>query len=182
MKKTAWLCMGFLLLAGSVSAAGFRVGLKGSLFSSEDSFFRDFYGSGAKFGLEAGKDVTESISIWVGLDHLKSSGEMTETKEKTEVWITPLTLGVRYEVPAGEKLRFHLAAGVQEVFFKEKAPAGLVKENALGIVFKGGGMVKLTDNLNAGLFLAWSTCKMTHEDVEFKVGGMDLGIGVDFRF
>jgi hypothetical protein len=182
MKKTAWFCIGFLLLAGSVSAAGFRVELKGSLFSSENSFFRDIYGSGAKFGLEAGKDITKSVSIWVGLDHLKNSGEMTETKEKTEVWITPLTLGVRYEVPVGEKLRFHLAAGVQEIFFKEKAPAGSVKENALGLILKGGGMVKLTNNVNAGLFMAWSTCTMTNEDVEFKVGGLDIGIGIDFRF
>jgi len=182
MKKTAWLCIGFLLLAGSVSAAGFRVELKGSLFSSEDSFFRDFYGSSAKFGLEAGKDITKNISIWVGIDHLKNSGEMTETKEKTEVWITPLTLGVRYEVPVGEKLRFHVAAGFQEVFFKEEAPLGTVKENGMGIMLQVGGMVRLTHQINAGLFLAWSTCKMTHEEMEFKVGGLDLGAGVEIRF
>jgi hypothetical protein len=182
MKKAAWICIGLLLLAGSAQAAGFRVELKGSFFSSENSIFRGIYGGSAKLGLEAGLDVAQNISIWAGLDHTQKNGEMTESKEETKMWITPLTLGVRYEVPAGEKLRFQVAAGVQEVFFKEEAPLGTVKENALGIIIKGGGMVRLTDHVGAGLFLAWSTCKMTNEDVEFKVGGLDLGAGVEFRF
>ena len=54
------------------------------------------------------------------------------------MWITPLTLGVRYEVPAGEKLRFHVGAGIQEIFFKEEASLGTVKENALGFIVTGG--------------------------------------------
>lgn len=182
MKKTILIVLGLWLMAGLVQAKGFRVEIKGSYFSSENSIFRDVYGSAAKFGLEAGLGIAKNVSIWVGLDYLRKSGELTESKEETRVWITPLTLGVRYEIPAGEKLRFHVAAGIQEVFFKEEASLGTVKENALGFIVKGGGMYRLTKTVGVGLFLAWSTCKMTHGDVEFKVGGLDLGAGVEIRF
>jgi hypothetical protein len=182
MKKIFLIVLGLWLMAGLVHAKGFRIEVKGSYFSSENSIFRDIYGSAVKFGLEGGLDVAKNFSLWAGLDYLRKSGGLTVSEEETRVWITPLTLGVRYEIPAGEKLRFHVAAGVQEIFFKEAAPLGTVKENALGIIIKGGGMVRLTNNVSAGLFLAWSTCKMTHEDVEFKVGGLDLGAGIEFRF
>ncbi|TFG79788.1 MAG: hypothetical protein E4H23_04780 [Chrysiogenales bacterium] len=182
MKKTALIGIGFLFLASSALAAGFRVELKGSSFSSENAIFRDVYGSSAKFGLEGGLDIAKNVSIWAGLDYVHKSGGLTVTEEETRVWIMPLTLGVRYEIPAGAKVRLHVGAGIQEVFFKEEASLGTVKENALGIIFTGGGMYRLTDTIGVGLFLAWSTCKMTHEDVEFKVGGLDLGVGVEIRF
>jgi len=182
MKKTAWIGVCLSFLVGSALAAGFRMEVKGSYFSSENSIFREVYGSAAKFGLEGGLDIAKNVSIWAGLDYLHKSGGLTVTDEETRVWITPLTLGVRYEIPAGEKFRFHVGAGVQEVFFKEEASIGTVKENALGIILTGGGMYRLTESIGAGLFLGWSTCKMTHEDVEFKVGGLDLGAGVEIRF
>jgi hypothetical protein len=182
MKRTILITIGLWLMTGFVHAKGFRIEVKGSSFSSENSIFRDVYGSAAKFGLEGGMDIAKNFSFWAGLDYLRKSGGLTVSEEETQVSITPLTLGVRYEIPAGEKLRFHVAAGVQEVFFKEEAHLGTVKENALGLIVKGGGMYRLTQNVSAGLFLAWSTCKMTNEDVEFKVGGLDLGAGVEFRF
>lgn len=182
MKKAALIGISLLLLAGSAPAAGFRVELKGSLFSSENAIFRDVYGSSAKFGLEGGLDIVKNVSIWAGLEYLHKSGEMTESKEETRVWITPLTLGVRYEVPTGGKVRFHVGAGLQEVFFKEAASLGTVKENALGLLLTAGAMYRVNNAIGVGLFLEWSTCKMTHEDVEFKVGGLDLGAGVEFRF
>ena len=182
MKKIILIVLGLWLMTGLVQAKGFRIEVKGSCFSSENEIFRDVYGAGAKFGLEGGVDIVKNVSLWVGLDYLRKNGELTESKEETRVWLTPLTLGVRYEIPAGNKLRFHVGAGIQEVFFKEDSILGTVKENALGFIAKGGGMYQLANHVSAGLFLAWSTCKMTHEEVEFKVGGLDLGAGVEIRF
>jgi outer membrane protein W len=182
MKKIILIALGLWLMGGIALTAGFRIEAKGSYFSSENSTFRDVYGSAAKFGLEGGLDIAKNVSVFAGLDYLHKSGGLTVTEEETRVWITPLTVGVRYEIPAGEKLRFHVGAGIQEVFFKEEASLGTVRENALGIIFTGGGMYRLTDAIGVGLFLGWSTCKMTHEDVEFKVGGLDLGAGVEIRF
>lgn len=182
MKKKIWTFAAVLLLAGTASAAGWRIELKGSLFSSENPVFRDVYGSGVKLGLEAGKDVARNVSVWVGIDRLQRSGEMTVTKESAKVRLTPLAAGVRYEIPAAGKIRFHVAAGIQEVFFREETPLGVVKESALGLLARAGGVVRLTDKVGAGLFLAWSTCRMSHESVKFKVGGLDVGAGVEFRF
>ncbi len=182
MKKIILFVLSLWLVAGLVHAKGFRIEVKASSFSSENLIFRAVYGSTVKFGLEGGLDIAENFSLWAGLDYLYKSGEMTVSKEKTRVSITPLSLGARYEIPAGKKLRFHVAAGIQEILFKEVAPLGVVKENALGCIVKGGGMYRLTNNICTGLFIAWSTCKMTHDDIEFKVGGLDLGAGVEFRF
>jgi outer membrane protein W len=182
MKKAALIGISVWLVVGSALAAGFRMEVKGSYFSSENSIFRNVYGSAAKFGLEGGLDIAKNVSIWAGLDYLHKSGALTVTADETRVWIIPLTVGVRYEVPAGDKLRFHVGAGIQEVFFKEEASLGTVTENALGILFAGGGMYRLTDAVGVGLFVGWSTCKMTHEGLDFKVGGLDLGAGVEIRF
>jgi len=182
MKKIILIAFSVWLMAGIALAAGFRVEVKGSYFSSENSIFRDVYGSAAKFGLEGGLDIAKNVSVFAGLDYLHKSGGLTVTEEETRVWITPLSVGVRYEIPAGNKLRFHVGAGIQEVFFKEEASLGTVKENALGFIVKGGGVYRLTDAIGIDLFLAWSTCQMTHEGLDFKVGGLDLGAGIEIRF
>ena len=77
---------------------------------------------------------------------------------------------------------FYAAAGIQGVFFREESILATVKENALGFILKGGGVYRLTDSLGVGLFAAWSTCEMTHEGLDFKVGGLDLGGCLEIRF
>ncbi len=153
MKKIMLIALSVWLMAGIALAAGFRVEVKGSYFSSENSIFRDVYGSAAKFGLEAGLDIVKNVSIFAGVDYLHKSGGLTITEEETRVWITPITVGFRYEIPAGKKLLFHLAAGVQEAFFKEDSILATVKENALGLLLKGGGVYRFNDTLGAGFFL-----------------------------
>ena len=181
MKKAVWIGVSLSFLVGSALAAEFRLEVKGAFFSSENAIFRTVYGSAAKFGLEGGLDVGKNLSVFAGLDYVHKTGQLTLTKEETRVSIIPLSVGVRYEIPAGDKLRFHVGAGMQEVFFKEEAPIGTTKENALGIILMGGGMYQLTESIGAGLFLGWSTCQMTNADVKFKTGGLDLGAGVEIR-
>jgi outer membrane protein W len=182
MKKTISITLGLWLMAGLVHAKGIRVEVKGSFFSSENEIFRDVYGGGVKFGFEAGMDVATNVAVFAGLGCFHKNGVLTITEEETQVSIMPLTLGVRYEIPSGDKIRFHIGAGLQEVFFKEEASLGTVKENALGLLLTGGGMYSLNKSVGIGLFLEWSTCKMKHEEVEFKVGGLELGAGVEVRF
>ncbi len=182
MKKTVLTGFVVWLLGATALTAGYRIGAKVSFFSSEDQTFRDIYGNAPKFGLEGGLDIGRNWAVWVGLDYLQRTGELTVTKEETRVRIMPLSLGVRYEIPAGPKLRFHVGAGVQEVFFNEETVLGTVKENALGFMAAGGGVYRLANSVGIGIFLAWSTCKMKHEDVEFKAGGLDIGGQVEIRF
>jgi len=181
MKRAALLGLLLLIATASALGAGFRVELKGSFFSSENAIFREVYGGSAKFGLEGGLDIVKNVSIFAGLDYLHKTGKLTVTEEEARVWMTPLTVGVRYEIPAGAKFRFHGGLGVQKVFFKEETPLGTVKKSAPGYVVAGGGEYRVTNALGFELFLAWSTCKMTHEGLDFKVGGLDLGVGVEIR-
>jgi len=182
MKKTISIVLGLWLMTGFAYAAGLRFEVKGSYFSSENEIFRDVYGGGIKLGLEAGLDIAKNLSAFAGIGYFRKDGSLTVTEEETQVSIMPLSLGLRYEIPAGEKVRFHVGAGLQEVFFNEEASLGTVKENGLGLLVTGGAMYHMNKSWAIGLFLEWSTCKMKHEEVEFKVGGLDLGAGIEFRF
>ena len=182
MKKQALIGLGLFLLGGLTLTAGVRVEAKGSYFSSENSTFRDIYGGTPKLGLEAGIEVAKDISVWAGVDYVHKTGKLTATPDETRVTLIPLGLGVRYEVPVGTKLRFHVGAGVQEVLFKEDNVIGTVNTNALGFIAAAGGVFRLTKAVGIDLFVSWSTCKMKNAGLEFKVGGLDAGGGIEIRF
>jgi opacity protein-like surface antigen len=182
MKKAVSAIIGLWLLSTLPLAAEFRFGLKGSFFSSENQTFRDVYGNGAKIGLEAGLGIADRLSLFAGLDYLHKTGGLTLTKEEARVTLVPISVGLRYDFPAGEKLLFHLGLGVQEVFFREESMLGTTSENALGFMAAAGAIFRITERIGAGVFAAWSTCKMTHDAVGFKVGGLDIGGTIEVRF
>jgi hypothetical protein len=182
MKKQALIGLSLFLIGGLTLTAGVRIEAKGSYFSSENSTFRDVYGGTPKLGLEAGIEVAKNISIWVGADYVHKAGKLTVTQDETKVTIIPLGAGARYEIPAGTKLQFHIAAGVQEVIFKEENVIGTVKTNAFGFIAAAGGVFRLTKAVGIDLFVGWSTCKMTNQGLDFKVGGLDAGGGIEVRF
>ena len=182
MKKTALIVLGVWFVGSVALAAEYRVELKGALYSSADTNFRDVYGSAMKFGLEGGFGISKNLSVWAGLDYVHKTGTLAITNEETTVSIIPVSAGLRYEVPAGEKLRFHVGVGAQMVFFSEEASLGTTSKSGIGIIATAGGMYQVSAKVGVGLFLNWSTCSMTNEDVEFKVGGLDIGLGIEFRF
>jgi len=181
VKKLAAIGVFLVFAAGTASAAGFRIEAKGSFFSSENAIFRDVYGSGAKLGLAGGLDLGPNISCWVETDYLHRTGKMTLTGEETKVTLTPLSACLRYELPAGEKFRFHVQAGIEEVFFNETNLLGTARENALGFVAGCGAAYRLSGPIGVGLFARWSTCSMTHDGVDFKVGGLEFGGAIELR-
>jgi hypothetical protein len=182
MKKWAWLGLILFWAVQAAWAGGFRLALKGSYFSAEDAAFRDVYGSAARVGLEGDWQIADHLWIWTGLDQVHKTGGLTLTGEVTRVWITPIGAGLRYEIPGGERLAFHLQAGLQEVFFKEENLLGTAAENGLGFIAGGGADYRLTGALEVGLFVSWSTCKLTHDGVGFKTGGLDAGGAIAVRF
>lgn len=181
MKRTALILLGLLLLAGP-AASMFRIELQGSYFSSENSIFKDVYGRPAKLGFELGLGIAKNLSLWAGMDYVQKKGGLTITDEETQVRLIPVGAGLRYEIPAAPWLLFHAAVGVQEVFFREESALGTVEKSALGYTAKGGLMVRISKAVGLDLFAGWSTCKMKNEDIDFKVGGLDLGGGLEFRF
>ena len=182
MKKAALIVLGVWLMSSATLAAEFRVEVKGAFYTSEDSNFKDVYGGAMKFGLGGGVGIAKNLSVWAGVDYVHKTGTLLITEETTTVSIIPLSLGLRYEVPAGAKFLFHMGAGAQMVFFKEEASLGTASESGFGFMATAGATYRVSAKVGVGLFINWSTCSMTHEDVEFKVGGLDIGGGIEFRF
>ena len=182
MKKIMLIVLGLWLMVGLVHGKGIRIEVKGSYFSSENGIFRDVYGSAAKFGLEGGVDIEKRLALGrAGLS--AQNGGLTVSEEETRVWLTPLTLGVRYEIPAGNKLRFHVAAGVQEVFFQGRGISRDGEGKCPGVHRQGWWNVSAGQPCQRRAFPGLVDVQDDeHEDVEFKVGGLDLGVGVEIRF
>lgn len=61
------------------------------------------------------------------------------------------------------------------VFFIEEASLGTTSENGIGFIATAGGIYQVSKKIGVGIFINYSTCSMKHEDVEFKVGGPDIG-------
>jgi hypothetical protein len=84
MKKTILITIGLWLMGGLALASGFRIEVKGSFFSSENSIFRDVYGSTANCQelLALGRAGLSAKKWWVdgierrnaGVDHAADSG------------------------------------------------------------------------------------------------------------
>jgi opacity protein-like surface antigen len=182
IKKHTITALAILFAPNLAWAGGFRVALKGSYFSAEDSIFRDVYGSAAKFGLEAGLDLAPNLSLWASVDTVHKTGKLTVSEEETRVWITPIGAGLRYDIPADDKFLFHVKAGLEDVFFKEENVIGTASESALGFIAGAGGAYRVADAISLGVFASWSTCKMSHNGVDFKSGGVDLGGAIEIRF
>lgn len=182
MKKIMITSLFLWLLCGLSYSLDKRVGLKVSYFSPEDQVFLDVYGRGVKFGIEGGIEVVRNLEVWVGVDYLHKTGKLTLTKEETKLQIIPISLGMRYEIPANNWLDIYLGAGIQDYLFKEKNILGTATENKIGIMAKGGGVIKLSRVLGIDVFVGYSFCSMKHGEVEFKVGGLDAGAGLKFVF
>jgi hypothetical protein len=182
MKKATLITIGLWLIAGSALAGGVRFEVKGAYFLPESAVFRDVYGHPAKLGLELGIRLARNLWLFTGVDRVQKTGGLTVTNEDTEVRIYPVSFGLRYEIPAGKALLFYLAAGGQEVLFKETSSLGTTKVNDLGITVGAGSLVRVTKAIGLGLFAAWSSCEMKSDGVSFKVGGWDFGGGAEVRF
>jgi len=181
MKKAFIIISVFFLFTCLTHAEGIFVEVKGSYFSPTEEAFKDIYGSGIVYGGEFGFVVWRNIEIWLGGSYFTKKGELTFTKEKTELEIIPLGGGLRLRFPAGS-VSFYGSAGLNIYQYKESNPIGVVNKSGLGFLGKIGGIAKVTGGLFFDFFVSYSYGKLKPADYEVNIGGIEGGVGLGYEF
>lgn len=165
--------------ASSFGEKKFGAGIGAGIFASSDSQFREIYSETLFMPqLWAEFNVAEKIALWADLAYLAKNGFVADVSEDVNVKRWQFGLGAVYRAVATEKLRLSLGAGLAWFSYKE---AGLGIESsgsAAGLKLRGTLDHKILEKLFLRLGAGYSLVKKTVEELELKLGGMELIIGL----
>ena len=181
MKRTLLIIAIIITISGFANAGDFMIELKAYYFSPSEEVFRDIYGGGVAYGAEASIGVWEELEVWFGGSYFSREGELTFTKEETNLEIIPFGGGVKYRLTSGA-LSLYVGLGLNYYQYKEKNPIGDVSEGGLGYIGKVGSYVKVTEGLLIDLYVNYSYCKIKPADFKINIGGIEAGVGIGYRF
>jgi len=109
------------------------------------------------------------------------SGQLTFTKEETELTIMPLGLGATYfqSLPPAE---VYLALGVHYFQYKESNPIGVAEKGGSGLSIEPGVAIKLFRGVLLRVYLKYSYCRLQPADYRINIGGLQPGLALGYRF
>jgi hypothetical protein len=181
MKNLCRIAVIVLCLSGTARAGGLVLELKAHYFSPTEQAFEDIYGGGPMVGGEASIGVWKGLELWFGGDYFSKKGELTFTKEETELEIFPIGGGLKYRLEKGI-MSFYAAAGLLHFSFKESNPIGEVSSGGMGYIGRVGGYLRLTGGLLIDLYMNYSSCTLQPADFEIDIGGFGAGGGIAIEF
>jgi len=181
MKRFLGIMVGLLLLSGAAAAANVVVELKAQYFSPSDQAFRDIYGGGIMYGGELSIGVWKGLEVWLGGSYFSKEGELSFTKEKTELEIIPIGAGLKYRWRKSV-ISFYVGAGLSSYTYRESNPIGDINDGGIGGIVEIGGYVKVTGGLMIDLFVNYSNCGIKPTDVDVEIGGLGAGVGLAYEF
>lgn len=161
----------------------FEAGIGMGGFASSDSRFREIYsGTLLMPKLWAEFNVAEKIALWVDMGYLAKNGFLEDVSEDVNVKRLQLGLGVAYRPLQTDRLRLSLGVGLAWFSYRE---AGLGMESsgsAAGLKLRGTLDHKLGEKFFLRLAAGYSLVKKTVAELELKLGGLELALGLGFCF
>lgn len=182
MKRIITFCLALIFVPGSAVAGDFMVEVRGQYFSPTEQAFKDIYGPGMMFGGKVSVSVWKGLAVWAGADYFSKKGELTFTKEETELEIIPLGIGLQYSHPFSNALHIYGGGGLQYYSYSEKNPIGDVSENGFGFLAEAGSVIMIAGNLFLDIFITYSSCNIEPADFRINIGGFCAGVGLGIRF
>lgn len=143
--------------------------------------FQEIYGGGWTYGGDLTFDVWKGLGIWAGVDFFSKTGELTFTKEETQLALTSFVVGAQYTF-FQSPVSFFAGLGTRVVLYKESNVLGEPKKTGIGLEAKVGAYKKLIAGLFVEVFVGLSTCVMQPQDFKINVGGLEAGIGLGYEF
>jgi hypothetical protein len=180
-KATVLTALGLVAATRFAPAQTLSIEARSSYFSPSDAVFRDVYGYGITWGGELGFVLSGRLAGWAGGDYFVQTGKLPYTEDETKIRIVPLTAGVKYFLALG-RWRPYLGAGLAYFQYRETNSIGTVEKGGLGIIGRGGLLVKLGTTFFLDLQGSLSSCRVQPLDVEANLGGLSLGLGIGFEF
>jgi opacity protein-like surface antigen len=187
MKKLTLAVATLLFFSMLLSAQHLKLEVKGSYLYPSESAFRDIYGKGWKYGGEVGLGTNlnnlHGIEIWVGATSFNKKGQLTYTKEPTELKVLSIGAGVKYKLNILRNFLFpYVGLGFNYNQFKETNLFGEISQDEYGYQGLIGVYLKPFKGILLDLYVDYSSCKMKPEDIEFDIGGFSLGLGFGYEF
>jgi opacity protein-like surface antigen len=180
-KTIVFLALALISTWLSASAQGLSIEARGSYFSPSDAVFREIYGYGISWGGELSFSLSGRLAGWAGGDYFVQNGKLPFTEDETKIRIVPLTAGIKYFVAIG-RWRPYLGAGIAYFQYRETNSIGTIEKGGLGIIGRGGVLVKLGATFFLDLQGSWSSCRVQPLEVQANLGGFSLGLGLGFEF
>lgn len=190
LKKTA-LSLAVLLvfnaLAFSSSERTIRQGsvefTLGGYAMNEPRFDAVYNPGGLMAGLSLSSAIVSNVNFYLDIKHYYREGELTFSKEKTILYIVPVTVGLRYIYPFG-LFNPYLGAGLDFYFFYEENPIGTVLNHTNGIHITGGTYIRFSRSVPVlvNIRLKYTSAKAEQNGVSVQLGGFEYGAGLAFAF
>jgi opacity protein-like surface antigen len=183
MKRVLTAALFLFVVALPCSARGLRVGGSIGYYSVADSVYKDTYGSGnLMYGVFLGHDLLRILEIRGEVSYFWDKGETTLTKEKIELSMIPVVIGVRIKPIEAKKLSPYVGAGVDFYSFKEKARLGNTSGSTTGFHIEGGSYIGLGQRFCLDLNLRYARAEAQPFDEKIGLGGWRAGLGLGYSF
>jgi hypothetical protein len=179
MKKWIFIILFPLVLSTLATAADVTFKVKGSYFYPYDTAFKDIYGSGLMYGVEASTEISRHLEMWIDGSCFFKKGELSLTKEETKLRIIPVGGGLRYSLSLS-RIHVYSGIGINYYLYNEKNPIGDVNCGNLGGSFNVGSFVRVSGGWIIDFFVNYSYCEMKPADYKINIGGIEAGIKLGY--
>ncbi len=179
--------MGFLFFLSPLKAEIARLELNASYFYPFETAFRDIYGQGIKYGFDIGRNIWKNLEFHVDVQYYYKRGKLTFTQESTRLKILPIGASLRY-VFLKKIAHLYAGGGLTYNIFEERNPIGTVDESKFGFSVRTGGytrikgLKKIMKEFIIDVYISYNYCEMKPAEIEFNIGGLDLGVAFGFSF
>jgi hypothetical protein len=149
---------------------------------SEPRFTAVYKEGGAVNGLVLSAMLIRDFNFYLEIKYFKKTGLLTYTQEKSDFYLLPISLGVRYILPLGI-FQPYAGAGGDFYIYYEKNPIGNVLNHTSGLHALAGVYVqfgKLPFFLN--LKLKYTHARAEEQGKTLQLGGWEYGAGLAFSF
>jgi hypothetical protein len=157
--------------------------LLGSYDMNEPRFEAVYPSGGLMGGLTLSSAIISNVNLYLEAKYYARQGELSFTKEKTDFYMVPISLGARYIFPLG-LFNPYVGAGPDFYFYHEDNPIGKTLNYANGFHVTGGTYIRPKKSLPLmiNLKVKYTWAKAEKEGIRVQLGGLEYGAGLVFTF
>lgn len=155
----------------------------GHYILSESRFKAVYHGGGIIAGLGLAVSVMQNFDLYIEAKGFHKQGELTYSKEKTQLFLFPVSLNIRYKVSIGP-ITPYIGGGIDVHFYFETNPIGNIADYTGGYNFQGGTYFHFGKNfpILLNLKIKYSKANKMVNNLKIELGGMEYGVGLAFVF
>jgi len=150
---------------------------------NEPRFDAVYPSGGIMAGLGLSSALVSNLNFYLEIKAYTRKGTLTFTKEKTELTLVPISLGVRYIFPFG-LINPYAGGGVDFYFYYEDNPIGTVLNYANGYHFLTGTYIQPLKKVPVliNLKLKYTSAKAEENAIKVQLGGLEYMASLTFVF